>query len=458
MAQYKDLQDSSKPWPDDKNYFKVTVLDLDLETTYPLQFRWQYPDKTYSDWSSTLTVDTNVENVNVPSKPIVAAGYGKITITWDGKDNSGNYLTGIDRINVYINDTYYGSIFSVGYEGRLSVALSSGTYTVKFKSVTKLGKESGYSQGTTVTFANGVEEAYVELQDMLKSSASVIANPTTKQITSINTNGVTVYASTATADSGNRITMNAEGIAGWQSGSNTNNPSFAIRINQWTHSDGTVVPAGSAFFNGTIYAQGGKLVNNLSIATYMKLGANITGHGIPGASSSVDGIVLNSDNYWILDGKFKVGNSIEYLTFVNNSLTVTGKVSASTITGSTFSVGGYLTGGFGMYIATNTAQTGGVILYGNSSNTSGSIVGTANGLVFSFGDSQITMTNAGSMVIGSSSIIINGSIINSVNLNGGFSAPSIAGDTRGFKNISATTATGYPSGGSDGDIVLVRES
>lgn len=340
-----DLRDVSTP-DTDKNYFKIVITDLELLTTYPLQFRWQYEDKTYSDWSAVKNVTTIGESVDVPSQPIASAGYGRIIITWDGNNSAGSPLTNIDRINVYIGDVYYGSIFAKGFTGRLSVALPSGTYVIKFKAVSKLGKESSFSASTTVTFSNGVEEAYTDLQNKLTAGGGVIANPDNQQIVSINTgSGLIVYASSGTETTGNRVILNAEGLAGFKSDGKS---SFAILTNTKYYDPTTqimystnasgreTIDAGTGFFNGYIYAQGGKLVNNLTIATNMKLGANITDPNNP--AQTVDGIVIDANNYWYVGGKFRVGSgtgSLYYMDWDTSVLTIRGNITASTITGGT---------------------------------------------------------------------------------------------------------------------------
>lgn len=80
---YEDLQDSSKPWPEDNDYFKVTVVDLDPAKTYPLQFRWQYEDKTYGEWSATQEfITTSYIAPEVTNIQTVWNGT-TLTITWN---------------------------------------------------------------------------------------------------------------------------------------------------------------------------------------------------------------------------------------------------------------------------------------------------------------------------------------------------------------------------------------
>ena len=52
-----DLRDTSQP-DTDKNYFKIVIPDLNPGEIYPIQFRWQYEDKTYSDWSASKSFTT----------------------------------------------------------------------------------------------------------------------------------------------------------------------------------------------------------------------------------------------------------------------------------------------------------------------------------------------------------------------------------------------------------------
>lgn len=53
-----DLKDSSQV-DTDKDYFKVTILDLDLAKEYDLQFRWQYETNNYGDWSAIVKATTD---------------------------------------------------------------------------------------------------------------------------------------------------------------------------------------------------------------------------------------------------------------------------------------------------------------------------------------------------------------------------------------------------------------
>jgi hypothetical protein len=330
-----DLRDTSTP-DTDKNFFKIVITDLELLTTYPLQFRWQYEDKTYSDWSAVKNITTLGESVDIPSQPTFDIGFGYLIVTWDGNNSTGSAMANVDRINVYLNNVFYGSIFAKGYAGKLSLALAAGTYSITFKAVSKLGKLSAASAAAVATITYGVEDAYNDLQNKLEASGSVIANAQ-NQITSINGTGVTVYSSSGTETTGNRVVLNAEGLAGFKSDGKS---SFAIltqtkyfdpvtEIMYSTNAAGREeIAAGTGFFNGAIYAQSGKFVGNLTIGGTMKLGIDAGGTGN-------HGIYITSNNYWYVGGAFKVGGSNQYMQWDTNTLAITGNITASTITGGT---------------------------------------------------------------------------------------------------------------------------
>ena len=304
----------------DKNYFLVTIPDLDLNTAYDIQFAWIYADKTLSDASAKVTYTTGGETINAPSTPVLTADAGMITVAWDGKDYLGNTLDKIKNIDVYIGGIYYGSILRSGSAGRIAIPLKKGTYSVTLKAVSFIGTQSSASTAASISVTYDADEAYNSLLNKLEASADVIANAE-NQITSINSHGVVVYASTDTAVSGNRIVMNSQGIAGFQSGSDTNNPSFAIRINQWTASDGSVIPAGSAYFKGTVNATGGIFTGYVSAgASGMRFGSNVY--------SSNSGLYIDSNNYWYNTGDFRVGNNTYSLAFNTNKVIVNGEINA----------------------------------------------------------------------------------------------------------------------------------
>ena len=370
----------------DKNYFLVTIPDLDLNTAYDIQFAWIYADKSLSDASAKVTYTTGGETINAPSTPVLTADAGMITVAWDGKDYLGNTLDKIKNIDVYIGGIYYGSILRSGSAGRIAIPLKKGTYSVTLKAVSFIGTQSSASTAASISVTYDADEAYNSLLNKLEASADVIANAQ-NQITSINSSGVVVYASTASATSGNRIVMNSEGLAGFQSGSNTNNPSFAIRINQWTASDGSVIPAGSAYFKGTVNATGGIFTGYVSAgASGMRFGSNVY--------SSNSGLYIDSNNYWYNTGDFKVGNNTYSLTFDTTKVIVNGEINAES---------GTIGGANGWKIQSGYLESnGGYIDLG----TNGYIVMSSGGYIDMANGGMIDMGQNGSIIMGSAGAFV----------------------------------------------------
>ena len=108
---YEDLlKDSSSPL-DNKNYFNLTITDLNISTFYPLQFRWKYEDGTFGPWSAVKSITTSGESFpNVPSTLTVANNTpGYLQITWDGNTSTGTALTNFDRVDIYVNGAPFDS-------------------------------------------------------------------------------------------------------------------------------------------------------------------------------------------------------------------------------------------------------------------------------------------------------------------------------------------------------------
>lgn len=328
---YEDLlKDSSKPDPDDKNYFIVTITDLLVNKTYPIQFRWKYKDGSFGTWSAVKKLNISNESVNTPSTPSVTAGPGRLNVSWDGNDSSGNTLVDIDRINVLVGGVYYGSIFKRGSAGSLSLAFPTGTYSVTFVAVSKLGNESSPSTAASATITQDIGQAFTELQDKLEAGAGVIAN-SSSQIVSIDTgSGLIIYSSSSTSTSGNRVILNSEGLAGFQSSGKS---SFAIltqtkyydpatEIMHSTNAAGRLtIDAGSGFFAGTLNAKAGVFSGAVTVGDgTMQFGDNIS----PAANKT--GIYINATNYWYDTGEFRVGGSDKYLRWDITNLEIKGDV------------------------------------------------------------------------------------------------------------------------------------
>ena len=157
MSAYQDLlKDSSKVDPGDKNYFIVTITDLDVNNTYPLQFRWKREGGAFSVWSSTKIITTPGESV--PGEPSLPAGSvtgepGLIRVIWNGTDAAGKTISNIDRVDIYVDGgTFDGTKPTSSFKsaGTQTIAAASGEYFVTLYSVTSYGKKSAVSSARSV--------------------------------------------------------------------------------------------------------------------------------------------------------------------------------------------------------------------------------------------------------------------------------------------------------------------
>jgi len=157
MSAYQDLlKDSSKVDPGDKNYFIVTITDLDVNNTYPLQFRWKREGGAFSAWSATKAITTPGESV--PGEPSLPEGSvtgepGLIRVTWSGTDAAGKIISNIDRVDIYVDGgTFDGTKPTSSFKsaGTQTIAAASGEYFVTLYSVTSYGKKSAVSSARPV--------------------------------------------------------------------------------------------------------------------------------------------------------------------------------------------------------------------------------------------------------------------------------------------------------------------
>jgi len=157
MSSYQDLlKDSSKVDPGDKNYFIVTITDLDVNDTYPLQFRWKREGGSFSAWSATKAITTPGESV--PGEPSLPEGSvtgepGLIRVTWSGTDAAGKIISNIDRVDIYVDGgTFDGTKPTSSFKsaGTQTIAAASGEYFVTLYSVTSYGKKSAVSSARPV--------------------------------------------------------------------------------------------------------------------------------------------------------------------------------------------------------------------------------------------------------------------------------------------------------------------
>lgn len=153
------LKDTSTP-DTDKNYFKITITDLELNTEYPLQFAWVYEDKTISDYSATYNVVTASETtLNAPSIPTLYWGNGLLSVEWNGKDyTDANPLLNYKQVNIWIRGGNFGntSVKTGDFftsSGIKNIPLGPGTYYIKLQAESALGNLSAFSgEASTVSY------------------------------------------------------------------------------------------------------------------------------------------------------------------------------------------------------------------------------------------------------------------------------------------------------------------
>ena len=155
---YEDLLKDSSQSFEDGNYFIITITDLDLNTLYPIQFRWKYKDGTYGkDWSVARNITTPGSTVplepNLDSSDVVG-GAGFISVTWNGNDASNNPIQNIDRVDVHISGTSFGDgsnpAGNFKKAGTLTFTAEPGFYIVQLKAVRVDGTTSFFSNARTV--------------------------------------------------------------------------------------------------------------------------------------------------------------------------------------------------------------------------------------------------------------------------------------------------------------------
>jgi hypothetical protein len=147
---YEDLlKDTSAVAPNDNNKFIVTILDLEVDKVYPVQFRWKYKDGTFGKWSVVKALQTPGEQVpGTPSQLTVVGGAGFMTVTWNGKNSAGADLTNFKQLDIYINGGTFDPLkpadtfFSAGTK---TIAAAPGSYSLKSYAISAIGTSSVFS-------------------------------------------------------------------------------------------------------------------------------------------------------------------------------------------------------------------------------------------------------------------------------------------------------------------------
>ena len=151
---YEDLLKDNSIAIENGNFFNVTITDLDINTSYPLQFKWKYNNGTQSPWSAVRIITTPGESTPAtPSTLTVVGGAGLIAVTWDGKDANGNIISNIDRIDLYIDGQPFDATKPADFmltAGTKTITAPSGTYIVAAYAVSKANTKSAINDPVTV--------------------------------------------------------------------------------------------------------------------------------------------------------------------------------------------------------------------------------------------------------------------------------------------------------------------
>jgi chitin-binding protein len=369
-----DLRDTSQP-DTDKNYFKIVVTDLNPGEVYPIQFRWQYEDKTYSDWSASKSFTTASEvALNAPqflSGDVTNDG-STLVVKWSGLDSSGNaYPSNLDRVDIYINGGTYGASYvkagdSFKTAGTKVIAVGTGTtYYVKLKAVSKSGVESNFStERSATTVAQIVVDtipptnptsisatAEVDQNDQtgfsLKATFSFTKSSDTScrgyriRWTTQTVSPVYEYAFVEHPSSGSTVSYTATGLIPnityyYQVAAvdELNNTQAYSTAGTFSAQDSVATAEGSLARLKSYISIGGATGDQFKFGTGISESINISTNTTPSLSAGTyHGIVLNKtgnkNNYLLTTGQFRVGSDTQFMYFDANNLYLTGDINAA---------------------------------------------------------------------------------------------------------------------------------
>lgn len=361
---YKDLlKDSSKPDPDNKDYFLLTITDLNPGQTYPIELRWIYKkDKAAEDqeWSAIKNLVVPTETINPPkflSSDLSKDGFNLI-VKWSGLDNTNTaYSSNLDRVDIYIRggqfgatSVYSGKSFKKAGTEIFSVSTAD-TYYVKLRAVTKRGTESAFSNEHSQTTTAPL------LVDIIAPpapvSGSVSAGIDNSAGATIGFNAYLDISWSAVSDStlrGYRIRFRENGSSDPYSYVDSPGTGTTFRLNglsigttyevaiasydELNNTSSTYTSIGTAIANGTPFI--GK-----NVTTVGYFGASATGdtgtfkfgYGVQDSGGTKRGLVFNTNNYWYIDSAqsalFKLGGDTNnYIEWNGANFTVAGNIIA----------------------------------------------------------------------------------------------------------------------------------
>lgn len=156
---YQDLLKDTSESKENGNYFLLTITDLVPNTTYPIEFRYLYKDKTVNDnWSAVKVITTPGESEpntpNFADNNVDISQPEKIIITWDGTSDDASALDNYDRVDVYIDGLPFDgtkAAYSFKAPGTAIIPAPAGTYQIVLYAISKTGIKSPVSSPVTKT-------------------------------------------------------------------------------------------------------------------------------------------------------------------------------------------------------------------------------------------------------------------------------------------------------------------
>ena len=354
----------------DKNYFLVTIPDLDLNTAYDIQFAWIYADKTLSDASAKVSITT--ANEGTPNKPKFASGdlsydLNALVVKWSGLDYLDNaYGSNLDRIDIFIKGGSFGSSYVRSNSffkqaGTKTIIAQAGTYYVKLQAVTKNGTVSDFSSELTVTTESPIvvdltppdnptsitASAGIDPND--QSGFSLYADISWSHAANASTNGTRGYRIRWTYDTSNEIyeyayvdypnnTYRATGLIPnvtyyYQVASvdQYNNTQTYSTAGTFSANDSVATAEGSFARLKSFLSIGGATGDLFKFGTGIATSVNTSLTTTPSLSSGTyNGIILNKtgnkNNYWLTTGQFRVGGNSQFMYWDGTDLSITGNL------------------------------------------------------------------------------------------------------------------------------------
>jgi hypothetical protein len=332
---YEDLLKDTSVADPSKDYFTLTITDLNPNTSYPIQLRWKYKDGTFSNWSAVRRLDAKTVSPKpsaLPSTPTVKPVVGAIELAWNGKTSTGaDQPFGFNSAKVYIGTTSNFTPTDSGTSKNLVDILNF----ANGQNVINIGV--GTEVNSSLTLDYGVDY-YVKIKttngNAAEDSTAVAATGNPVRIGQLSNSGlISISADKITTGT---LQANASITVGAENGKRVILSSGSDPIKVYG-SGGTADPllgldsSGNLLIKGVITATGGSFTGPVSIngtGGAMKIGTEAG--QVNGTGDYLDGLYMGTNNYWYNDGIFKVGNANKNLTFENGNLSLvnTGTVTA----------------------------------------------------------------------------------------------------------------------------------